>query len=125
MQYLLSILDPNTQMIRPLQEELPDAMSRARYPLTLTKSSLLAVGAPTTWPSVLAALHWVVELLALDSQLVLGYLNGEGIMRNNDGNDPSSSGGNGNGNGLNEGNDGKKTWLHGVWKMRFDKLGQT
>ena len=33
--------------LRPMQDELPDAMARLRYPMTLTRSSLLAVGAPT------------------------------------------------------------------------------
>ena len=51
-------------------------MTRVRYPLTLTKSSLIAVSAPTTWPSVLAALHWLVELLTIDAKLIMPYLSG-------------------------------------------------
>lgn len=34
-----------------------------RYPFQISKSNLTAVGSPHTWPSLLAALTWLVELL--------------------------------------------------------------
>merc|ERR1712134_75139 len=33
------------------------------YPSQISKSSLYAIGSPTTWPSLLAAMHWLVRLL--------------------------------------------------------------
>lgn len=38
-----------------------------RYPFTLSKTSLTAVGSPTTYPAILAALGWLVELLIYDA----------------------------------------------------------
>jgi len=37
-----------------------------RYPFLLSKTSLSAVGSPTTYPAILAALGWLVELLRYD-----------------------------------------------------------
>ena len=42
---------------------MPALFKLLRYPFQLSKSSLLNVGSPHTWPSILAALHWLVELL--------------------------------------------------------------
>lgn len=33
------------------------------HPLQISKSNLTAVGSPHTWPSLLAAVTWIVELL--------------------------------------------------------------
>ena len=45
----------------------------------VAESSLLVVGAPTTWPSVLAALHWLVELV-IDRVFISAYLDGDGLL---------------------------------------------
>ena len=34
-----------------------------QYPINLSKRNLSSIGTPHTWPSVLAALVWIVELL--------------------------------------------------------------
>ena len=47
-------------------EEVPALFRRLRYPFPLQKSALLAVGSPGTWPAVMAALAWLVELLRYD-----------------------------------------------------------
>jgi kinetochore protein NDC80 len=36
--------------------------------LQISKSALFAVGAPHTWPAVLAALNWLVELLTYNER---------------------------------------------------------
>jgi kinetochore protein NDC80 len=36
------------------------------YPFTLSPAALCAVGAPNTWPSMLAAVSWLIELLSYD-----------------------------------------------------------
>lgn len=46
-----------------LEEEVPQLYKRLRYPFAISKSNLTAVGSPHTWPAILAALCWVVELL--------------------------------------------------------------
>lgn len=47
---------------RPLLQ-VPQLYKRLRYPFQISKSNLSAVGSPHTWPSLLAALTWLVELL--------------------------------------------------------------
>ena len=47
-------------------DEMPALFRRLRYPFALQKSALLAVGSPGTWPAVVAALAWLVELLRYD-----------------------------------------------------------
>ena len=37
-----------------------------RYPFPLSKTALVAVGSPHTWPPLLAAVMWLVELLSYD-----------------------------------------------------------
>ena len=46
-----------------LEEEVPQLYKRLKYPFTISKSNLTAVGSPHTWPSILASLSWIVELL--------------------------------------------------------------
>ena len=43
--------------------QVPQLYKRLRYPFQISKSNLTAVGSPHTWPSLLAALTWLVELL--------------------------------------------------------------
>jgi kinetochore protein NDC80 len=47
-----------------LEEEVPLLYKRLRYPVTISRSNLTAVGSPHTWPAILAALTWLAELLA-------------------------------------------------------------
>ena len=48
-------------------EDAVIAMFKAlRYPFPLSKTALVAVGSPHTWPPLLAAIMWLVELLSYD-----------------------------------------------------------
>lgn len=42
---------------------MPSMFKRLRYPFSISKTALVAVGSPHTWPPLLAALTWLVELL--------------------------------------------------------------
>jgi len=110
MQFLFSQIDPNTPLTKKMDEELPEALQRIRYPMNVTKASLLLVGAPTTWPLVLGCLHWVVELLSIDMKLIQPYLRGEEPLLKK--NTPA---------------DGKKapSWIDLEWRRRFDILART
>ena len=46
------------------EEELIGLMKLVRYPFadTISKNALAAVGGMTTWPGMLAMLHWMVEV---------------------------------------------------------------
>ena len=37
-----------------------------RYPYQISKTSLVAVGTPHTWPALLATVMWLIELLSYD-----------------------------------------------------------
>ncbi len=41
-----------------------------RYPFTISKTALTAVGSPHTWPALLACLTWFIELLEYDELVV-------------------------------------------------------
>eukprot|EP00887_Chlorella_sp_A99_P000063 scaffold16.g63.t1 len=64
MMFLLRQIDPNLlKAFGKLEEEVPQLYKRLKYPFQISKSNLTAVGSPHTWPSLLAALTWLVELL--------------------------------------------------------------
>ena len=64
MLFIARYIDPNIlKGFTKLEEEVPQLYKRLRYPFTISKSNLTAVGSPHTWPAILASLCWVVELL--------------------------------------------------------------
>jgi kinetochore protein NDC80 len=64
MLFLARHLDPGLlKGFGRLEEEVPQLYKRLRYPFQISKSTLTAVGSPHTWPTILAALTWAVELL--------------------------------------------------------------
>eukprot|EP00854_Cymbomonas_tetramitiformis_P004242 gene4242-5224_t len=66
-------MDPNIKFGTKLEEEVPLLFKRANYPFQLSKSSLQSVGSPHTWPSLVLALAWVVELLNYEEQSKQGF----------------------------------------------------
>jgi SMC interacting uncharacterized protein involved in chromosome segregation len=58
-----------------IEDDVPLFFKRINYPFAISKSALFAVGSPHSWPAVLAALTWLVELLNYNSKVrVCGYL---------------------------------------------------
>ncbi|XP_049995812.1 kinetochore protein NDC80 homolog isoform X2 [Alexandromys fortis] len=47
------------------EEEVPRIFKDLGYPFALSKSSLYAVGAPHTWPHIVAALVWLIDCIKL------------------------------------------------------------
>lgn len=64
--FLIRRLDPNFQWTTKFEDEVPQLLKRLRYPFTVSKSALYAVGSPHTWPTLLGCLTWLVELLIYD-----------------------------------------------------------
>jgi kinetochore protein NDC80 len=62
-QFLFQKFDPNLKAFGKVEDEVPLFFKRMNYPFQISKSALFAVGSPHSWPSVLAALTWLVELL--------------------------------------------------------------
>jgi kinetochore protein NDC80 len=61
--FLFQRFDPNLKAFGKVEDEVPVFFKRLNYPFQISKSALFAVGSPHSWPSVLAALTWLVELL--------------------------------------------------------------
>nr|XP_045625983.1 kinetochore protein NDC80 homolog [Procambarus clarkii] len=53
-----SYLQPNR-----VEEEIPRILKLLKYPIQMPKSSFITVGSPHTWPSVLAMLAWLVDIV--------------------------------------------------------------
>lgn len=62
-QFLLKQVDPNMKPLGKMEEDVPQLFKHLKYPFQISKSALFAVGSPHTWPGLLAAMNWVVELL--------------------------------------------------------------
>lgn len=62
---LVSRIDPNYLFTGRLDEDVPNFFKSMGYPYAISKNSLLAVGAPNSWPSLLAALAWLIDLVKL------------------------------------------------------------
>ncbi|KAH0604340.1 uncharacterized protein H6S33_006717 [Morchella sextelata] len=64
-QWLYHRLDPNYRFQKPIEQEAPPILKALRYPFaqSITKSQLTAVGSANSWPSFLAMLHWMLELI--------------------------------------------------------------
>lgn len=62
-QFLFQRFDPSMKTFGKMEDEVQAFFKRLNYPFTISKSALFAVGSPHSWPAVLAALTWLVELL--------------------------------------------------------------
>nr|XP_032628407.1 kinetochore protein NDC80 homolog isoform X2 [Chelonoidis abingdonii] len=49
------------------EEEIPRIFKELGYPFALSKSSMYTVGAPHTWPQIVAALVWLIDCVKLYS----------------------------------------------------------
>ncbi|XP_074390549.1 kinetochore protein NDC80 homolog isoform X1 [Zonotrichia albicollis] len=47
------------------EEEIPKIFKDLGYPFALSKSSMYTVGAPHTWPQIVAALFWLIDCVKL------------------------------------------------------------
>ena len=65
-------VDPNlvAKSMGKIEDDVPVLYKRLRYPFGISKSALFAVGSPHTWPGLLAALTWLVELLNYEEKAV-------------------------------------------------------
>eukprot|EP00897_Mesotaenium_endlicherianum_P005743 jgi/Mesen1/5197/ME000258S04289 len=65
-QFLFKKMDPNIKFAGKIEDDVPLLFKRLSYPFQISKSALYAVGSPHTWPGLLAALTWLVELLVYE-----------------------------------------------------------
>mmetsp|Transcript_76 Transcript_76/g.130 ORF Transcript_76/g.130 Transcript_76/m.130 type:complete len:634 (-) Transcript_76:159-2060(-) len=64
--FLVRQIDPAFAFEKRFEDEVPLLLKTLRYPFTISKSALHAVGSPHTWPTLLAVLSWILELLQYD-----------------------------------------------------------
>ncbi|XP_021073656.1 kinetochore protein NDC80 homolog [Mus pahari] len=51
------------------EEEVPRIFKDLGYPFTLSKSSMYTVGAPHTWPHIVAALVWLIDCIKIHTAM--------------------------------------------------------
>eukprot|EP00026_Physarum_polycephalum_P005232 Phypoly_transcript_05263.p1 GENE.Phypoly_transcript_05263~~Phypoly_transcript_05263.p1 ORF type:complete len:396 (+),score=46.18 Phypoly_transcript_05263:45-1190(+) len=62
-EFMYQQFDPTFKMLKP-EEDVIFMFKTLKYPFPISKRNITgAIGAPHTWPHILAALNWVVELL--------------------------------------------------------------
>ena len=66
--FLFNQIDPSFTSFSNLQEQFPELLKALGYPFPIPKRTLLAVGTPHTWPSLLATLTWMVDVLLYAEQ---------------------------------------------------------
>ncbi|KAJ8908493.1 hypothetical protein NDN08_005202 [Rhodosorus marinus] len=64
--FLLRQIDPSYSFQTRLEDDVRAVYKQLGYPFPISKSSLHAVGSPHTWPALLGALTWLLELLTYD-----------------------------------------------------------
>lgn len=61
--FLVTCLDERFQFGDKFEEEFRTLLKTLGYPVNISKSSLTAPGSPVTWPALLAALVWIIEVV--------------------------------------------------------------
>jgi kinetochore protein NDC80 len=64
--FLFKQIDPNYVSSGKIEDEVVTMFKYLGYPIQISKSNIAAVGSPHAWPSLLASLMWLIELLAYD-----------------------------------------------------------
>ncbi|KAK4315625.1 hypothetical protein Pmani_013154 [Petrolisthes manimaculis] len=62
-QFIYRHLDNSYQLQSKFEDEIPRILKALTYPVQMPKSSFITVGSPHTWPSVLAMLDWLIEVI--------------------------------------------------------------
>ncbi|TYZ68740.1 hypothetical protein PybrP1_009324 [[Pythium] brassicae (nom. inval.)] len=66
MQFLFRQVDPTFAFGIKFEEDVAAQLKNLRYPFAISKTALVAVGSPHTWPALLGCIAWVIELLSYD-----------------------------------------------------------
>ena len=69
-EFLYRLIDPNYETgDKKPEEAIPAIFKSLAYPFAISKTALYAVGSPHTWPALLGALTWLVELITYQEQI--------------------------------------------------------
>ncbi len=64
-------IDPNFKLSGKFEDEVIAMFKQLKYPYQISKTSLVAVGTPATWPALLATIMWLIELLGYDEAVMV------------------------------------------------------
>jgi kinetochore protein NDC80 len=67
--FLFRQYDPNFTLTGKFEDEIVAMFKQIGYPCQISKANITAAGTPHAWPSLLAALVWLVEVLQYDEAL--------------------------------------------------------
>ncbi|ROT79355.1 putative kinetochore protein NDC80-like, partial [Penaeus vannamei] len=67
--FIYKHLDSQYNLPNRFEEEIPRLLKFLKYPVQMSKSSFITVGSPHTWPSVLAMLAWLVDVVNMFSAI--------------------------------------------------------
>ncbi|XP_007519922.2 kinetochore protein NDC80 homolog [Erinaceus europaeus] len=68
--FLYGFLCPSYELpATKFEEEIPRIFKNLGYPFALSKSSMYTVGAPHTWPHIVAALVWLIDCIKLHNAM--------------------------------------------------------
>jgi kinetochore protein NDC80 len=75
--FLFRQIDPNLVFSAKFEDEVVAMFKQLGYPNQLSKTNISAAGTPHAWPSLLAALVWLIELLNYDEEASNGQYDAE------------------------------------------------
>eukprot|EP00794_Sanderia_malayensis_P005940 gene5940-6630_t len=62
-EFLYGILDKQEKIDGKVEEEIPRLLRQIGYPFPIPKSTMFTIGSLHTWPTLLGALHWMVDII--------------------------------------------------------------
>ena len=73
LQFLFRQIDPRFKVqAARAEDDVAKMFGTLRYPFKVSKSALQAAGAEHTWPALLGAITWLIELLKYDEEVTTG-----------------------------------------------------
>ena len=66
--FLFRKVDGNFKCGSKSEDDVPTVFKQLRYPFQISKISITAAGSPHTWPSLLAALTWMIQILIYEEE---------------------------------------------------------
>ncbi|KAJ0397201.1 hypothetical protein P43SY_004856 [Pythium insidiosum] len=70
--FLFRQIDPTFEFGIKFEEDVAAQFKNLRYPFAISKTALVAVGSPHTWPALLGSIAWLIELLSYDEVVASG-----------------------------------------------------
>jgi kinetochore protein NDC80 len=72
--FLFRQIDINYTSTGKFEDEVVSMFKYLGYPYMISKANIAAVGSPHAWPSLLASIMWLIELLSYDETVIAGEM---------------------------------------------------